>query len=484
MFTDLDIQPVLLQAKKKNSAAIVSYSAILLQKQYVISTSHILQELEIPAQDIEVGKLVLCNENFSKKQHFNVVSNEFATISADLFGLFKCKNIDNFFRNDCKDCQVQAHSTNLKEYLSIFVIFSVGNARCSKKNLLMILYSWIEIISQDNIRKGEHILSISSPFGTKIFFNTITEGIVSNAFENSSLFLSDCCSAPGSEGGAVFKRDSYDIPIGIIISPFNWWRKDWVGFTLVADIRPIILQILDVEKKDLLLSGIYRDVSTPSYTIFENCVSQICCGVSWGSCILLEQNKGIFLTNSHVVKPSFKITIFWKNRKMLATLIYRSVDNSPLDLAIVQISKNPHCSLSDMTAVTMTLNAINKGDPVYCVGFPLFSNSFKPRNPTITKGIIGAISPYMLKTTCAVYPGFSGGGVFSPDGILLGIIVCNTRIPEDGMVYPRINMAVPISAVAELLYEFLETGDVSKLTLLDSPSSEAYRSWMPLEAKL
>ncbi|XP_050295919.1 peroxisomal leader peptide-processing protease isoform X2 [Anthonomus grandis grandis] len=392
MFTDLDIQPVLLQAKKKNSAAIVSYSAILLQKQYVISTSHILQELEIPAQDIEVGKLVLCNENFSKKQHFNVVSNEFATISADLFGLFKCKNIDNFFRNDCKDCQVQAHSTNLKEYLSIFVIFSVGNARCSKKNLLMILYSWIEIISQDNIRKGEHILSISSPFGTKIFFNTITEGIVSNAFENSSLFLSDCCSAPGSEGGAVFKRDSYDIPIGIIISPFNWWRKDWVGFTLVADIRPIILQILDVEKKDLLLSGIYRDVSTPSYTIF--------------------------------------------------------------------------------------------GDPVYCVGFPLFSNSFKPRNPTITKGIIGAISPYMLKTTCAVYPGFSGGGVFSPDGILLGIIVCNTRIPEDGMVYPRINMAVPISAVAELLYEFLETGDVSKLTLLDSPSSEAYRSWMPLEAKL
>lgn len=44
------------------------------------------------------------------------------------------------------------------------------------------------------------------------------------------------------------------------------------------------------------------------------------------------------------------------------------------------------------------------------------------------------------------------------DGALLGIIVCNVKLEENNMVYPRVNMAIPFSAISDTVLDFIERG--------------------------
>lgn len=93
---------------------------------------------------------------------------------------------------------------------------------------------------------------------------------------------------------------------------------------------------------------------------------------------------------------------------------------------------------------------------VFSVGFSLFSPAANVR-PTLSKGVISQINDCMLRTTCSVHPGASGGAVVLPDGRLVGIIVCNARLDESGTAYPRINMAIPISNVYSSIQNYLAT---------------------------
>lgn len=75
--------------------------------------------------------------------------------------------------------------------------------------------------------------------------------------------------------------------------------------------------------------------------------------------------------------------------------------------------------------------------------------------PTVSRGYVSHCSATMLKTTCCVHAGDSGGPILDCEGRLLGITVCNTRLLDTGTVYPRYNMAVPYLAVRENIQEFL-----------------------------
>lgn len=63
----------------------------------------------------------------------------------------------------------------------------------------------------------------------------------------------------------------------------------------------------------------------------------------------------------------------------------------------------------------------------------------------------------MLKTTCCVHPGFSGGALFRPNGELLGVVVSNAKLLENGVSFPRMNMCIPLSAISGVIREFLQT---------------------------
>jgi S1-C subfamily serine protease len=96
---------------------------------------------------------------------------------------------------------------------------------------------------------------------------------------------------------------------------------------------------------------------------------------------------------------------------------------------------------------------------VIAAGFSLFSEDDNVR-PTVTRGVVAHVSDpvAVLQTTCCVQSGASGGALFRCTGDLLGIISCNTVDTNTGALFPRINMAVPMSAVADSLNAFLLTG--------------------------
>jgi len=99
------------------------------------------------------------------------------------------------------------------------------------------------------------------------------------------------------------------------------------------------------------------------------------------------------------------------------------------------------------------------GEPVIAAGFSLFSEDDNVR-PTVTRGIVTRVSDpvAMLQTTCCVQSGASGGALFRSTGDLVGLISCNIMDTCTGALFPRINMAVPASVLAEPLNDYLRTG--------------------------
>jgi S1-C subfamily serine protease len=99
------------------------------------------------------------------------------------------------------------------------------------------------------------------------------------------------------------------------------------------------------------------------------------------------------------------------------------------------------------------------GEPVIAAGFSLFSEDDNVR-PTVTRGIVTLVSDpmAMLQTTCCVQSGASGGALFRCTGGLVGLISCNVMDISTGALFPRINMAVPVSVLAEPLNDSLRSG--------------------------
>ncbi|CAH1126704.1 unnamed protein product [Ceutorhynchus assimilis] len=451
----MNIRSVLIERKDPNSSTIQSTSGILIEEKYVLLTSHImhnfLQEDKELVENIEPGKLNIYEKRPVK---FHVVwknqGNDviFKTKTANLYAMFKCENLNEFCKNDFKDWLLADNNINIKKFVSVFIILTITDTVPDQDILKSILHSWLINISSINIKKCDKLFCVSTPFGDRSFLNSYTEGIVSTQLKGSNLFLSDCTSAPGCEGGLAYK-------------PTSWYNN--FSFQLV--------------EKRLAEKNCIRLESELS---FENCLAQVNCGTNWGTCILLSKEKGIFLTNSHVIQDNHKIRLRWNDKWAVADLIYKTPNDSVFDVAIIK--SNAFSQYMTLPKLDPTFCKI--GDPVYCAGYPLLSTTTKPEGITVTHGIISAYQDYMLKTTCCVYPGFSGGGVFNLDGNLLGIIVSNTRLNESSVTYPKYNMAIPFGAVAKIVFDYLRTNDPKELNKLKVNNSEAEREWWRLEGKL
>lgn len=62
----------------------------------------------------------------------------------------------------------------------------------------------------------------------------------------------------------------------------------------------------------------------------------------------------------------------------------------------------------------------------------------------------------MLKTTCWVHAGSSGGAILNHNGDTIGLIVCNAKLKENGSIYTKLSMAIPIAKIYETIQTFLE----------------------------
>ncbi len=168
-------------------------------------------------------------------------------------------------------------------------------------------------------------------------------------------------------------------------------------------------------------------------------------GVGSGVVII---DKGVILTNLHVVAGADRITVtFHDGLEATARVINIQPEN---DLAVLQASKIP----DDMIAATMrSTNDLGPGDKVLAVGFPFGIG------PSASGGVVSGMkrvfrSPEgkqemsnLIQFDAAANPGNSGGPLVTMDGEVVGIVTAILN-PTPARTFLGIAFAVPIENAA------------------------------------
>ena len=159
-------------------------------------------------------------------------------------------------------------------------------------------------------------------------------------------------------------------------------------------------------------------------------------------------DKGLILTNLHVVEGAARITItFADGSQSEAKVVNLMRDN---DLAVLQALTIP----DDLHAATMRSTAgLAPGEAVMAVGFPFGIG------PSASQGVVSGLkrefrSPEgkrilnnLIQFDAAANPGNSGGPLITMDGHVVGIVTAIMN-PNDQRTFIGIGFAVPIENAA------------------------------------
>ena len=174
-----------------------------------------------------------------------------------------------------------------------------------------------------------------------------------------------------------------------------------------------------------------------------------------GSGFIIDQ-KGLVLTNNHVVENAEKITVkFSDDREFSGKVVGR---DPKTDIAVVQISDGkgnfPVAPLGDSRDLQV-------GEWVVAMGSPFGLDN------TLTAGVVSAkgrrigAGPYdnFIQTDASINPGNSGGPLVNLRGEVVGI---NTAIFSRSGGNLGIGFATPIDLAKEILPELIKTGKVTR----------------------
>jgi len=159
-------------------------------------------------------------------------------------------------------------------------------------------------------------------------------------------------------------------------------------------------------------------------------------------------DKGLILTNLHVVRGAARITVtFWNGQESEATLVNVQPEN---DLAVLQAATLP----DDLESATMrSTGGLRPGDEVIAVGFPFGIG------PSTSQGVVSGLkrefrSPEgkrlltnLIQFDAAANPGNSGGPLVTMDGHVVGIVTAIMN-PTEARTFIGIGFAVPIENAA------------------------------------
>lgn len=181
---------------------------------------------------------------------------------------------------------------------------------------------------------------------------------------------------------------------------------------------------------------------------------------SIGSGVIIDPDKGIIITNDHVIRNANLITVTLEDgRRLKAKLIG---GDGETDLAVLRIDAKHLKSLplgdSDKLQV---------GDFVVAIGNPFGLNSFG-NSQSATFGIVSALKrsdlniegvENFIQTDAAINPGNSGGALVNTKGELIGI---NTAIlsPYGGNV--GIGFAIPINMAKDVTQQIIKFGSIHR----------------------
>lgn len=500
----MDVQSVLIEYENTKTKEIFTNSGLLFSNTHVLITSNVLishlQQFGLVEWFNQIKPGILNYNVFPSKNEpiLKVVSKTKDKLSfnnAKVVACFVCNNILTSSQKYLKDWAIDFDNKEfrVRDFLSLFFILRLVDTfgktdDNERKNLNTALNELLLSSSSPNfVSNGQDVFIESTPFGNRAFLNSYSQGVITNVIgERSCLLLSDCSSTPGSEGSPVFIKTKYKkkYAIAIVISCLNWWKGEWIGLTLAANLVPLLRELIPPCYNNINAESeeFFQGISKELQMALTRSIVQVVCGTGWGTGILLSKEKGIFITNSHVIETQDDVLIYWKQLELKATVIYQTPNFDPFDLAVLQTNSR-EIQQMNILPINVLSQPAEKGQEIFAAGYPLF-----PRNlmisPSLTKGYVSQVHDFSLKTTATVLPGSSGGAILNGQGKLLGIIVSNSKMDDVGIIYPRVNMAVPILAIYSTIELFLESGDRKLLQKLHSEELSVRKQWDFMSAKL
>ena len=145
-------------------------------------------------------------------------------------------------------------------------------------------------------------------------------------------------------------------------------------------------------------------------------------------------DSGTVITNCHVTKGSTNVTVKAGAQVLAATV---AVADESLDLCSLNVPR-----LDAPVATLGTAAGLRTGQRVYAIGAPMGLEL------TISEGIVSALREVdlgkVIQTTAPVSPGSSGGGLFTADGQLVGIVTFQHKFGQN------LNFALPAEWIAEM----------------------------------
>ncbi|MFT5133086.1 MAG: Do/DeqQ family serine protease [Gammaproteobacteria bacterium] len=176
---------------------------------------------------------------------------------------------------------------------------------------------------------------------------------------------------------------------------------------------------------------------------------------SLGSGVIVDAERGLVLTNNHVIANAVEITVTLRDGRQLKAEV---VGTDPeTDVAVI---KMPAENLVDIKSADS--DALRVGDFVVAIGNPFGLGQ------TVTSGIVSAlgrsglgIEGYedFIQTDASINPGNSGGALVNLRGELVGI---NTAIFSQSGGNIGIGFAIPINLALQVTEQLLDTGEVDR----------------------
>lgn len=176
---------------------------------------------------------------------------------------------------------------------------------------------------------------------------------------------------------------------------------------------------------------------------------------SAGSGVIVDKDKGVVITNYHVVKGADEVHVGLIDGRDFPAKVVGF--DSELDIAVLKISAT---NLNDVDFADSS--QLEVGDFVVAIGNPFGLGQ------TVTTGIVSALGrtglgiegyENFIQTDASINPGNSGGALVNLSGKLIGI---NTAIigPTGGNV--GIGFAIPVNMIKGSMAQILDHGEVRR----------------------
>lgn len=320
------------------------------------------------------------------------------------------------------------------------------------------------VIRMNSVNKLECIESVTTPFGNECFLNTINVGRIANIFgDNKCLMVASMPLVNGCEGGAVYngRREL----IGIVISTTFDWNNENATLTLVARFNEILAEF--VHQSQVSDINIEDEIKLPALKVkpiceqsakMENFIVLIQSSSSWGSgCFIKIGDMRLIITCAHVLENNDdSVLCTWKHGRFSSNVIFvNPFYDEAFDIAILEAPADiPEKHFTRCHTMPTSI-----GDMVYSSGFPHFTSLGNVKNfvPSIFEGRITKISKGVIFSDASVQSGQSGGPMFTNDGRLMAVCISNSKDDQYQLIYPNINMSVPIFDIFPILQNYERT---------------------------